>query len=45
MTQKRNDKIEIVLNKEEKDKIISMAKTEGLPVSTFIRWKLLKKSG
>ena len=40
----RNDRIEIVLNNEEKQKIIKMAKEEGLPVSTFVRWKLLKKS-
>lgn len=40
---KRNDKIEVVLNEEEKTKIIKMANSEGLPVSTFIRWKLLKK--
>jgi len=39
----RSDKIEVVLNSEEKRKIIKMAQEEGLPVSTFIRWKLLKK--
>lgn len=40
---KRNDKIEVVLNEEEKTKIIELAKREGLPLSTFIRWRLLKK--
>lgn len=42
---KRNKKIEVVLNEEEREKIIKLAEKEGLPVSTFIRWKLLKKSG
>jgi len=41
---KRNDRIEVVLNEEEKLKIIKMAEDEGLPVSTWVRWKLLKKS-
>jgi len=41
---KRNDRIEVVLNQEEKDKIIKQAQDEGLPVSTYVRWKLLKKS-
>ena len=40
----RNDRIEIVLNPEEKKKIISMAEKEGLPVSTWVRWRLLKNS-
>jgi predicted DNA binding CopG/RHH family protein len=43
-TAKRNDKIEIVLNEEEKRIIVRQATNEGLPVSTYIRWKLLKKS-
>lgn len=41
---KRNNRIEVVLNEEERKRIIEMAKKEGLPTSTFIRWKLLKKS-
>lgn len=40
---KRNDKIEVVLNSEEKKRILKLAEAENLPVSTFIRWKLLKK--
>lgn len=44
-TAKRNNKIEIVLNEEERIKIFKLAKSEGLPVSTYVRWKLLKKSG
>ena len=40
----RNERIEVVLNDEEKKKIIKLADEEGLPISTFIRWKLLKKS-
>jgi len=40
---KRNDRIMVVLNEEEKKGIVNKAKEEGLPVSTFIRWKLLKK--
>ena len=43
MTNRRNDKIEIVLNKEEKEEIVRQAKKECLPVSTYIRWKLIKK--
>jgi hypothetical protein len=39
----RNNKIEVVLNQEEKKAIINQAKSEGLPVSTYILWKLLKK--
>ena len=39
----RNNKIQVVLNTEERNKIIKLARDEGLPVSTFIRWKLLKK--
>lgn len=41
---KRNNKIEVVLNDEERKKILQLATQEGLPVSTYIRWKLLKKS-
>ncbi len=41
--QKRNTSIEVVLNDEEKKKILEKAKKEGLPASTFIRWKLLKE--
>ena len=39
----RKNKIEVVLNQEEKDKITKMALVEGLPISTFIRWKIMKK--
>ena len=39
----RNKKIEVVLNEEEKKRILEIAKREGLPASTFIRWKLLKE--
>lgn len=38
----KNDKIEIPLTQEEKEKIIDLAKAEGLPIATFCRWKLLK---
>lgn len=41
---RRNDKIEIVLNEEEKRQIIKQAQNEKLPVSTYVRWKLLRKS-
>jgi len=41
---KRNTSIEVVLNNEEKQKIINLAQKEGLPISTFVRWKLLKES-
>jgi hypothetical protein len=44
-TQKRNNKIEVVLNDEERKEIVKMAEKERLPISTYIRWKLLKKSG
>lgn len=40
---KRNGRIQVVLNQEEKDKIVKMAEEQGLPMSTYIRWKLLKK--
>ncbi len=41
---KRKDKsIHISLNQEEKDAIVEKARIEGLPVSTWIRWKLLKE--
>lgn len=40
----RNNKIEVVLNSEEKDLIIKDAKENGMPVSTYVRWKLMKKS-
>ena len=43
-TARRNDRIELVLSEEEKQKIVRMAVKEGLPVSTYIRWKLLKNS-
>jgi hypothetical protein len=39
----RNDKIQVVLNNEEKELILKKARDEGLPASTFIRWKLLKE--
>jgi len=38
----RHEKIELLLTEEEKDKVVIMSKEEGLPISTFIRWKLLK---
>lgn len=41
-SKKRNDKIEVVLNPEEKAQIIRDAKREGLPTSTYVRWKLLR---
>jgi len=43
MGKKRNDRIMVVLNPEEKKAILDKAKKEGLPASTFIRWKLLKE--
>lgn len=43
-TARRNTSIEVVLNEEEKQKIIKLANNEGLPISTFIRWKLLKET-
>ncbi len=42
-TAKRNEKIQIVLNEEERKLIVDLAKKQGLPVSTFVRWKLLQK--
>lgn len=40
----RNARIDIVLDDEEKEKIMKMAIKEGLPVSTYCRWKLLKSA-
>ena len=40
---RRNARIMVVLNDEEKKQIIKQAEKEGLLVSTYIRWKLLKK--
>lgn len=40
----RNDRIEMLLTGEEKSLIIAMAEKERLPLSTFIRWKLLRQS-
>jgi len=40
---KRNARIEVLLNEEERERVIELANKEGLPVSTFIRWKLLRK--
>ncbi len=41
---KRNSRIEVVLNQDEKELIIKMAKESHMPVSTFVRYKLLKGS-
>lgn len=43
MAKKRNNKIEVPLNEDEKKQIIKLAEAEGLPVATYIRWRLLKK--
>jgi len=39
----RVETIQVLLNEEEKIQIVSQAKQEGLPISTYIRWKLLRK--
>lgn len=40
----RNNRIEILLNPEERNKIVEDAKREGLPISTYVRWKLFRKT-
>jgi len=41
----RVETIQVLLNEEEKIQIVLQAKQEGLPISTYIRWKLLRKQG
>ena len=43
--EKRNNRIEVVLNEEEKDRIVKLAGEVGLPISTFIRYKILLDTG
>lgn len=42
--EKKSNRISILLNEEEREKIIQLAEEEGLPLSTFIRWKLCRKN-
>lgn len=43
MVEPRNARIVVLLNNEEKKIMIEQANKTGLPISTYIRWKLLKK--
>jgi predicted DNA binding CopG/RHH family protein len=42
--QYRDNRVELLLSSEERDILIQKAAEEGLPLSTYCRWKLLKKS-